>query len=402
MGDEGQEFEARRRGRQGGRGEEADGRLVGWGWGGCEGVTEGLYGGRGVVDRGDGRVASGASRRGQEYGLFPPLSSLARSLTPSTANRADLTHLHLSETRLTLSLSLTSTPPPLLLPRLKHLHLRSTIFTSTSLPLLLHPLTVPSLRVLEYLSVHQSLVGSGMMPPSNPAGAGVGAGGGLAALTASFSALGGGAEGGGGHAFFLPLAPQLTHLALGSYVSKTLNLGDVLACEGLQTFDVPISWWLATGAGEGGERGEWPIGLRAIRFRAGGGEGGGRVDGVIEEEEREEQVQRALMGALEVFDRCSAAGSAAGEATGKVIITLPRALGSTALERSVITRSSSTASGEALEVHVWRGGPLDGDLAPGEDAEGAERRNRDGPFDVGFGLWRAAVGRELGLGEGWE
>ncbi|ORY77637.1 hypothetical protein BCR35DRAFT_353144 [Leucosporidium creatinivorum] len=85
----------------------------------------------------------------------------------------NLQTLYLTETRLTLTHH-PSSPPSLLLPSLTHLHLRSTIFSGASLPLLLSPSTLPNLRTLDYLSVHQSLVGRDPAPPLLPGGVGGG------------------------------------------------------------------------------------------------------------------------------------------------------------------------------------------------------------------------------------
>lgn len=178
------------------------------------------------------------------------------------------------ETRLTSSFSPTPltdedsevAPLPLHLPHLHTLHLRSVILAGAiSLPMLLNPLALPSLRSLAYLSVHHSLVApSATMPPSLPA---ANASNSLAVLTA---ALGGAsqARGGTSSSTFEHIAPQLVHLSLGEYASKTLGPEDVLLCSRLETLDVPLAYLdRLVSTSEREENISWLENLSGIRVR---------------------------------------------------------------------------------------------------------------------------------------
>lgn len=319
---------------------------------------------------------------------------------------ADLRTLYLTESRLTLYHPPSSpSPPSLLLPSLTHLHLRSTIFTGYALPTLLSPLSLPSLRTLDYLSVHQSLV------DAPPAAVGRGGGTALTQLTASLSSLSSPSRHTPSHPAH-PLLPQLHHLALGPHATKTLSALDVATCSELRTLDLPLSMGVEN-------RWEWPETLRGVRWRAGEKE---------EQREKEEEGAEEVVGkSLEWFigdevkgGSLVGGGEGGGERTRKVILTLPSRRSSS--PPSLASPSSSTSPPIApapepaqelihhrlspttsLEVLVWRGGPWDAAFPQGDGdghrlvSEGGEKKKdngaRDGPFDVGLERWREEVRR---------
>lgn len=303
-------------------------------------------------------------------------AEISRTETDSSHHpHADLRTLYLSETRLTLSY-----PPStssLHLPNLLHLHLKSTIFAGPhSLSSLLSRAALPSLHTLDYLSVHQSLLGTGTggrgIPPSlNPPQTGLGA------LTNSLLAS-------APHhpsAEFEELAPQIRHLALGNYPTKTLSPREVALCTGLLTLDVPISMAGDFGSHYSDPSAEstLPTTLRALRYRRPTPSPNPNPSQADEEELRLTAEREGLR-----LLRQGGGSSAEPEEVRRKVLSLPP------------LSSSDTASSEG-------GGGDDGgilirmDQGPWNDQGSSEEddETRDGPFDLGLEAWRREVRRLL-------
>ncbi|GAA5821535.1 hypothetical protein JCM11251_000896 [Rhodosporidiobolus azoricus] len=201
-----------------------------------------------------------------------------------------LRKLYITDTRIVPS----STPstPDLVLPHLHSLYLKSVIFTGPSLSILLSQVSLPALRTLDYLSVHQSLVSPLVHPRARPqagplllgGGGGGGPAGGLASITASLAALSGPTtstvsdspsplaqapfDALAASYPILSLSAQLSHLSLGPYAQRTLPLsiltngGLNLRFPSLRTLSIPctiIEPELLDPA-------SFPPGLRALRL----------------------------------------------------------------------------------------------------------------------------------------
>ncbi|GAA5974296.1 hypothetical protein JCM11641_006718 [Rhodosporidiobolus odoratus] len=157
----------------------------------------------------------------------------------------NLRRLFITETRIVPSASSAGTDEQaFLLPRLHTLHLKSVIFTGPSLPSFLSPSSLPSLRTLDYLSVHQSLV-TPLPPQAAPQGGplllGGGGATGLAHMTAALAALAPPSAPASSRTTpspstatqpVLTIASQLTSLALGPHATRTLPLS-ILTSSGL-------------------------------------------------------------------------------------------------------------------------------------------------------------------------
>ncbi|GJN93682.1 hypothetical protein Rhopal_006739-T1 [Rhodotorula paludigena] len=141
----------------------------------------------------------------------------------------NLRHLSFNECRVTPSI----TAPTILFPRLSTLYLKAVIFTGHALHQLLQPSTLPSLRHLDYISVHQSLVSpmpgslatTAATPAAGPPGSTA-----LASITASLASLA--PQNRAAHPSspsstasdhpLLAFAPTLVTLSLGSHASRTI------------------------------------------------------------------------------------------------------------------------------------------------------------------------------------
>ncbi|GAA5887043.1 hypothetical protein JCM5296_001577 [Sporobolomyces johnsonii] len=213
-----------------------------------------------------------------------------------------LRRLYLTETRIVPSSA--PDPPSLQLPSLTSLHLKATIFTGPTLSTLLLPSTVPSLATLDYLSVHQSLVG--LPVGSNNSLANI-----LGGLSVNLQAA---RNASGADSPILPLAPQLKHLSLGPHSTRTLAPASLPLFSSLITLSLPVKLLL----GPDIDASSLSQTLRAIRLTD---EEMNRSRTVETPEEtarsRYEEVNNALIKALEVFQHgISSLASSTASASG--------------------------------------------------------------------------------------
>ncbi|GAA5865034.1 hypothetical protein JCM8547_007689 [Rhodosporidiobolus lusitaniae] len=158
------------------------------------------------------------------------------------ATGKNLRKLSIGETRVVPSTTLHENPSEsaFVLPHLHSLYLKSVIFTGPSLSDFLSPTSLPALRTLDYLSVHQSLVSPLVHPRGGQNGGGGlsainGNGGGpanLVNMTASLAALSAPSASSASSSTLsahpiLTVAPFLTSLSLGPHSTRTLPLSDL-------------------------------------------------------------------------------------------------------------------------------------------------------------------------------
>ncbi|GAA5823876.1 hypothetical protein JCM5353_006390 [Sporobolomyces roseus] len=145
--------------------------------------------------------------------------------------------LDLFETRIVPSLP--PTPTPFFLPHLQLLHLKAVICTGTTLDDLLSPSSVPNLDTLDFFSVHQSLVSHNAVRnqqnPANPAQPN------LQQLNTMFANL---RVSSLHEPPYLASAPQIKHLSLGPYSTRTLPLSSLQLFTSLESLSIPLQLFL--------------------------------------------------------------------------------------------------------------------------------------------------------------
>ena len=160
--------------------------------------------------------------------------------------RAGLRSLHLQEVRITVGERYVAHYhiDQGSLPLLSHLSIKGTIFSGLSLQVFLSPASLPALASLDYLSIHQSLV-------TGPAQR-------FAAQLAGFAA-----SAAGDKPPFATVAPQLVHLRVGDFRTRSLVADDLALCTHLKTLDVPLSAFHPSSAepGPDGREAAVPAGL---------------------------------------------------------------------------------------------------------------------------------------------
>ncbi|GAA6014177.1 hypothetical protein JCM11491_004129 [Sporobolomyces phaffii] len=142
--------------------------------------------------------------------------------------------------------------PPFHLPRLRLLHLKAVICTGSTLHDLLSPSALPTLDTLHFFSVHQSLVSAHAADPDAVAAFDANRGpptlgalndmfGHLATRTRPASASAVSAH----TAPYDAIAPQVRHLSLGAYSTRTLPLAALPQFEALESLSLPRAAFLS-------------------------------------------------------------------------------------------------------------------------------------------------------------
>ncbi|GAA5935950.1 uncharacterized protein JCM15063_001857 [Sporobolomyces koalae] len=159
------------------------------------------------------------------------LSSLSRG--------TNLRKLYLFETRVESS---SSAPALLCLPQLRSLHLKAVICTGSTLHELLSPATVPKLDTLAFLSVHQSLVGAAVGMVRHPEQPRDQNQANLRILNTMFAHLVPTPHDSSslGRPAYSDLAPQIKHLTLGPYSTRTLPLASLPLFTSLASLSIPM------------------------------------------------------------------------------------------------------------------------------------------------------------------
>ncbi|GAA5953235.1 hypothetical protein JCM3765_007449 [Sporobolomyces pararoseus] len=172
----------------------------------------------------------------------------------------DLRKLYLFESRIV--------PPPdpgpaiFNLPQLQLLHLKAVICTSSTLEELLSPTSLPALEILDFFSVHQTYAPSFQHQPPQPLAAQLPPN--LQQLNSMFAQLQTPSPSASTQ-FHLPpylLTPEIEHLALGPYSTRTLPLSALPLFASLVSLSIPIGLFLSSSL----ESSHFPSSLRALRI----------------------------------------------------------------------------------------------------------------------------------------
>ncbi|GAA5903397.1 uncharacterized protein JCM6883_004992 [Sporobolomyces salmoneus] len=183
----------------------------------------------------------------------------AKDLTLSSLSAGKaLRKLYLIESRIVPSLDPQSFP--FYLPRLKLLHLKAVICTGSTLDELLSPSAIPNLDTLDFFSVHQSLVTPQQQlgrrnvdhqaPPN------------IQQLNAMFSHLIPSPPTTRNLPPYHDLAPQIAHLSLGPYSTRTLPLSALPLFTSLVSLSIPIGLFLSPSL----EPERFPLTLEALQI----------------------------------------------------------------------------------------------------------------------------------------
>ncbi|GAA5996358.1 hypothetical protein JCM5350_006832 [Sporobolomyces pararoseus] len=283
------------------------------------------------------------------------------------------------------------------LPQLQLLHLKAVICTGSTLEQLLSRSSLPSLKILDFFSVHQSLVTptlrhaplqhvAGQAPPN------------LQQLNNMFAQLQTPTPSIPAQFHQLPpytLTPEIEHLALGPYSTRTLPLTALPLFTSLISLSIPISLFLSSSL----ELSHFPPSLRALRI----------TSAMTRTEEREQERNQtdlkkrwevALRKAIQVFKAIGTGGSTE-IGIERTLIDEPDLSISSGMEESILSSENEGVSSlrvriveeeESLEDHS-------GQLAIVERSTGYTLRydwekddtglsSRDGGLELGQERWR--------------